>query len=78
MVQILTWNFNNQLVDWFDFRPLSDEEQKLNVQKVVSCNEQKREVTVMQSLNNKQVDKLFTFDRVNDKQASLHSDNVTS
>ncbi|XP_068341884.1 kinesin-like protein KIN-5B [Pyrus communis] len=45
-------------------RPLSDEEQKLNVQKVVSCNEQKREVTVMQSLNNKQVDKLFTFDRV--------------
>ncbi|XP_062006172.1 kinesin-like protein KIN-5B isoform X2 [Rosa rugosa] len=45
-------------------RPLSDEEQKSHVQKVVSCNEQKREVTVLHSLNNKPIDKVFTFDKV--------------
>ncbi|XP_010920785.2 kinesin-like protein KIN-5B [Elaeis guineensis] len=45
-------------------RPLTDEEQRLNVQKVVSCNEQKNEVTVLQSLVNKQLDKTFTFDKV--------------
>ncbi|XP_004302713.1 PREDICTED: 125 kDa kinesin-related protein [Fragaria vesca subsp. vesca] len=45
-------------------RPLSDDEQKSNVQTVVSCNEQKREVTVVHSLNNKPVDKVFTFDKV--------------
>lgn len=48
----------------FIFRPLSDEEQKSHVQKVVSCNEQKREVTVLHSLNNKPIDKVFTFDKV--------------
>ncbi|KAL6142066.1 hypothetical protein ACLB2K_060349 [Fragaria x ananassa] len=45
-------------------RPLSHDEQKSNVQTVVSCNEQKREVTVVHSLNNKPVDKVFTFDKV--------------
>lgn len=46
-------------------RPLSDDEQKVNVSRAVSCNEHKREVTVLQSLaNNKQVDRVFTFDKV--------------
>uniref|UniRef100_A0A5B7BVW2 Kinesin motor domain-containing protein n=1 Tax=Davidia involucrata TaxID=16924 RepID=A0A5B7BVW2_DAVIN len=45
-------------------RPLSDDEQRSNVPKVITCNEHKREVTVMQSLANKQVDRVFTFDKV--------------
>ncbi|KAG8649247.1 kinesin-like protein KIN-5B [Manihot esculenta] len=45
-------------------RPLSDEEQRTNVAKVISCNEHKREVTVLQSVANKQVDRVFTFDKV--------------
>ncbi|KAA8518861.1 hypothetical protein F0562_016365 [Nyssa sinensis] len=45
-------------------RPLSDDEQRSNVPKVITCNEHKREVTVMQNLANKQVDRVFTFDKV--------------
>lgn len=45
-------------------RPLTDEEQRLNVPKVISCNEQKREVTVVQSIANKQIDRAFAFDKV--------------
>lgn len=45
-------------------RPLSDDEQKANVPKVVSCNENKREVNVVQTIANKQVDRVFTFDKV--------------
>lgn len=45
-------------------RPLSDEEQRSNVQKGISCNEHKREVTVLQSVANKQIDRVFTFDKV--------------
>ncbi|KAI3991527.1 hypothetical protein MKX01_017146 [Papaver californicum] len=45
-------------------RPLSDEEQRLNIPKVISCNEQKREVNILQSIANKQVDRAFTFDKV--------------
>lgn len=48
----------------FKFRPLSDDEQRANVPKVVTCNENKREVTVLQGLANKQVDRVFTFDKV--------------
>lgn len=32
--------------------------------RVISCNEHKREVTVLQNLANKQVDRVFTFDKV--------------
>ncbi|XP_050384584.1 kinesin-like protein KIN-5B [Argentina anserina] len=67
----LDWNSNHKDKDKevnvqvvLRCRPLSDDEQKSNVQTVVSCNEQKREVTVVQSLNNKPVDKVFTFDKV--------------
>ncbi|KAF2288736.1 hypothetical protein GH714_011896 [Hevea brasiliensis] len=45
-------------------RPLSDEEQRTNIPKVISCNEHKKEVTVLQSVANKQVDRVFTFDKV--------------
>ncbi|KAJ6381294.1 hypothetical protein OIU77_030049 [Salix suchowensis] len=45
-------------------RPLSDEEQRTNVAKVIACNEHKREVTVLHSIANKQVDRVFTFDKV--------------
>ncbi|CAJ1968372.1 unnamed protein product [Sphenostylis stenocarpa] len=45
-------------------RPLSEDELRSNVPRVVTCNENKREVTVMQTLANKQVDRVFTFDKV--------------
>ncbi|KAJ8899958.1 hypothetical protein K2173_019663 [Erythroxylum novogranatense] len=45
-------------------RPLSDDEQRMNVPKAISCNEHKREVTAFQSVANKQIDKVFTFDKV--------------
>nr|CAB3496316.1 unnamed protein product [Digitaria exilis] len=45
-------------------RPLSEDEQRANVQSVISCNDQKREeVTVLHSLF-KEADKKFTFDKV--------------
>ncbi|KAJ0793785.1 putative plus-end-directed kinesin ATPase [Helianthus annuus] len=44
--------------------PLTDEEQKCNVPKVITCNEHKREVSILQNVANKQVDKIFTFDKV--------------
>ena len=45
------------------FRPLNEEEQRANVQSAVSCNDVKREVTVLNSLF-KQPDRTFTFDKV--------------
>ncbi|KAL2599261.1 hypothetical protein GLYMA_10G045500v4 [Glycine max] len=45
-------------------RPLSDDELRSNVPRVVTCYENKREVSVMQTLANKQVDRVFTFDKV--------------
>ncbi|XP_010253301.1 PREDICTED: kinesin-like protein KIN-5B isoform X2 [Nelumbo nucifera] len=45
-------------------RPLIDEELRLNTPKLISCNEQRREVTVLQSIANKQIDRSFAFDKV--------------
>ncbi|KAK4377543.1 hypothetical protein RND71_003839 [Anisodus tanguticus] len=45
-------------------RPLNDDEQRINVPKAITCNESKREVSVVQNVANKQVDKIFTFDKV--------------
>ncbi|KAL3531852.1 hypothetical protein ACH5RR_005373 [Cinchona calisaya] len=45
-------------------RPLFDDELRMNVVKAVSCNESKREVSVLQNVANKQVDRVFTFDKV--------------
>lgn len=36
----------------------------MNVPRVIACNEHKREVTVLQNIANKQVDRVFTFDKV--------------
>ncbi|KAL6649688.1 hypothetical protein ACP70R_013912 [Stipagrostis hirtigluma subsp. patula] len=44
-------------------RPLSEEEQISNVQSAISCNDLKREVTVLNNLF-KQADRTFTFDKV--------------
>lgn len=57
--------FDQNLKNHSNVRPLSDDEQKVNVSRAVSCNQHKREVTVLQILaNNKQVDRVFTFDKV--------------
>ncbi|KMZ62966.1 Kinesin-related protein-like [Zostera marina] len=45
-------------------RPFNDEELKNNVQSVVLCNELNGEVRILQSIVNKQLDKLFPFDKV--------------
>ncbi|XVE96823.1 hypothetical protein REPUB_Repub02eG0256200 [Reevesia pubescens] len=45
-------------------RPLSEDEQRINVPRAISCNENRREVTVLQNVANKQVDRVFTFDKV--------------
>ncbi|KAM3340261.1 kinesin-like protein KIN-5B [Capsicum galapagoense] len=45
-------------------RPLNDDEQRINVPKAITCNESKREISVVQNVANKQVDKVFTFDKV--------------
>ncbi|KAI4364136.1 hypothetical protein MLD38_020267 [Melastoma candidum] len=45
-------------------RPFSDDEQRMNASSVISCNEQRREVTVTQNPINKQTDRVFTFDKV--------------
>lgn len=65
------WNSNRQEKDrevnvqvLLRCRPLNDDEQRSNVPKVISCNEHKREVTVLQNIANKQLDRAFTFDKV--------------
>ncbi|KAL6507969.1 hypothetical protein OROGR_024164 [Orobanche gracilis] len=45
-------------------RPFTDDEQRLNVPKVITCNDSKREVVVSQNVASKQVDRVFTFDKV--------------
>ncbi|XP_078429944.1 P-loop containing nucleoside triphosphate hydrolases superfamily protein [Wolffia australiana] len=45
-------------------RPLSEEEKRLNTPVVISCNEHRREVSAVQSIANKTIDKTFNFDRV--------------
>eukprot|EP01018_Ginkgo_biloba_P020680 Gb_35173 [translate_table: standard] len=45
-------------------RPFNEDELRANAPQVISCNEQRREVTVFQSSATKQVDRTFTFDKV--------------
>lgn len=47
---------------YFNVRPLNDDEQRSP--QVISCNELRREVSVLQSVANKQVDRIFSFDKV--------------
>lgn len=63
-IEIITSSCESTKIDYLTSRPLTDEEQRLNVPKVISCNEQKREVTVVQSIANKQIDRAFAFDKV--------------
>ncbi|KAL0375177.1 UNVERIFIED_CONTAM: Kinesin-like protein KIN-5B [Sesamum radiatum] len=65
------WNSNRQEKDkevnvqvLLRCRPLTEDEQRSNVPMVVTCNDSKREVTVLQSVASKQVDRVFTFDKV--------------
>ncbi|ONK71285.1 uncharacterized protein A4U43_C04F6900 [Asparagus officinalis] len=45
-------------------RPFSDEELRNNAPQVVTCNEFQREVAVSQTIAGKQIDRVFTFDKV--------------
>ncbi|KAL3628565.1 hypothetical protein CASFOL_027611 [Castilleja foliolosa] len=65
------WNSNRQDKDkevniqvLLRCRPLADDEQRLSVPRVITCNDSKREVTVSQNVASKQVDRVFTFDKV--------------
>ncbi|XP_010253418.1 PREDICTED: kinesin-like protein KIN-5D isoform X2 [Nelumbo nucifera] len=45
-------------------RPLSEDEMRVNTPVVISCNEHRREVSAMQNIANKQIDRTFVFDKV--------------
>ncbi|ONK57135.1 uncharacterized protein A4U43_C10F16970 [Asparagus officinalis] len=45
-------------------RPFSDEELRNNAPQVVTCNDFQREVAVSQTIAGKQIDRIFTFDKV--------------
>ncbi|KAH6805914.1 ATP binding microtubule motor family protein, partial [Perilla frutescens var. frutescens] len=65
------WNYSRQDKDkevnvqvLLRCRPLTEDEQRLNMPKVITCNDSKREVTVSQTVGCKQVDRVFTFDKI--------------
>ncbi|KAJ8768800.1 hypothetical protein K2173_023704 [Erythroxylum novogranatense] len=45
-------------------RPLNDDELRVHTPVVISCNEGRREVTAVQNIANKQIDRTFLFDKV--------------
>ncbi|XP_072961377.1 kinesin-like protein KIN-5A [Typha angustifolia] len=45
-------------------RPLSDDEMRVKTPVVISCNEHRREVSAVQTIANKQIDRTFAFDKV--------------
>ncbi|KDP44156.1 hypothetical protein JCGZ_05623 [Jatropha curcas] len=45
-------------------RPLSEEELRVHTPVVISCNEGRREVSAIQNIANKQIDRTFLFDKV--------------
>ncbi|XP_051186264.1 kinesin-like protein KIN-5A [Lolium perenne] len=45
-------------------RPLNEEELRINTPVVITCNEQRREVSAAQNIANKQIDRTFVFDKV--------------
>lgn len=51
-----------------NYRPFSDEELRSNAPQVVTCNDFQREVAVSQTIAGKQIDRVFTFDKVIDKE----------
>lgn len=46
------------------FRPFSEDELRNNAPQVVTCNEIQKEVSVSQTIAGKQIDRVFTFDKV--------------
>ena len=46
------------------FRPLNEDENRAKTPVTISCDEQRREVSVIQNLAHKQIDETFVFDRV--------------
>ncbi|KAK7341752.1 hypothetical protein VNO80_24691 [Phaseolus coccineus] len=61
-------------------RPLSEDEARLNTPIVISCNEGRREVSAVQNIANKQIDRTFAFDKVfgpNSKQKELYEQAVS-
>ncbi|PWA42619.1 kinesin motor domain-containing protein [Artemisia annua] len=56
-------------------RPMNDEEVKLHTPVVITCTESKREVSAVQTIANKQIDRSFVFDKVfgpNSQQRDLY------
>lgn len=49
---------------WKFCRPLSDDETRLHTPVVISCNENRREISAVQNIANKQIDRTFAFDKV--------------
>ncbi|XP_072998391.1 kinesin-like protein KIN-5C [Typha latifolia] len=45
-------------------RPFNDDELRNNAPQVITCNEYQREVAVSQTIAGKQIDRIFTFDKV--------------
>ncbi|XP_068637848.1 kinesin-like protein KIN-5D isoform X1 [Aristolochia californica] len=45
-------------------RPLSEDETRVNTPVVISCNDHRREVSAIQCIANKQIDRTFAFDKV--------------
>uniref|UniRef100_A0A0E0QMC2 Kinesin-like protein n=1 Tax=Oryza rufipogon TaxID=4529 RepID=A0A0E0QMC2_ORYRU len=45
-------------------RPFSDDEVRSNAPQVITCNDYQREVAVTQTIAGKQIDRVFTFDKV--------------
>lgn len=45
-------------------RPFSEDEKRTKSPQVISCHDQRREVTVFQNIASKQIDRTFTFDKV--------------
>ncbi|KAL9322822.1 hypothetical protein ACSQ67_010875 [Phaseolus vulgaris] len=61
-------------------RPLSEDEMRLHTPVVISCNEGRREVSAVQSIANKQIDRTFAFDKVfgpNSQQKELYEQAVS-
>ncbi|KAG6500958.1 hypothetical protein ZIOFF_040820 [Zingiber officinale] len=60
-------------------RPFNEDELRNNAPQVVTCNEYQREVAVSQAIAGKQIDRVFTFDKVfgpSAKQADLYDQAV--
>eukprot|EP00252_Welwitschia_mirabilis_P020280 TRINITY_DN4937_c0_g1_i1.p1 TRINITY_DN4937_c0_g1~~TRINITY_DN4937_c0_g1_i1.p1 ORF type:complete len:1049 (+),score=167.40 TRINITY_DN4937_c0_g1_i1:454-3600(+) len=61
-------------------RPYNEDELRVHAPQVISCNEQRREVSVYKTTSIKQIDRTFTFDRVfgpNSQQQDLYEQAIT-